>query len=362
MSGLTDRTSAGRPLSRTVVLVVLLGALSVMAGCSQGDDDDVVTDQTTPPDVSVIDRDAIFDAIDVDDDGVVPRDDYEAELAARQARERQAELDRAFGVLASERATVVANAAGVGLSFEVSVDEVLQSLVDFPPSQLDDPANPDRSWFTERLENMVELRLVAVALTDLGFAVDLDVSDVDVNQQVIDIFDAGDFHAFARDRIFDDNPELVAQLSSRCISVLLADTEADARAATNRVLGGEDFGAVAAEVGVISANADGTASLGCASATEWAQRVGEFAATFTQLGAGELGEPYRIETAAVDSGVLWAVAQVDDVLPPDDNPDDLTRFGQMLLLTEIRSYDVVVEPRLGTWDPETLSIVADPTA
>ncbi len=360
--------SAGRAsptrAARLAVGLAALAALLVAAGCSQDDvaDDAVDATATTSAadqlDADPLDRDSIFDAIDVDEDGVVARDDYEAELAARHARERAAELDAAFAVLAGERDTVVLSAVGI----ELTVDDVLMSLIEFPPSQLDDPANPTREWFTERLENMIDLRLLGVALTDFGFDVDLDASDVDINQQVVDIFAAGEFDTFARDRVLSDNPELLERLAPRCVSVLLTETLAQAQAARNRVVEGDDFDVVAADVGVIPANADGTASLGCAVEADWSSRVGAFADTFVSLGAGEVGEPYRIETEVVDGGEVFAVAFVDEVREPEDNPDDLTAFRQMLLLDQVRSYDVTVEPRLGTWDREAFNIVTEPTA
>lgn len=360
MNFLATRTWA----RRLTTLTAALAALFVAAGCSQADDADAddadadASDLTSPTDAVAIDRDAIFDAIDTDDDGVVARDDYEAELAARQASQRAAELDASFAVLAGERATVVSSAAGI----ELTVADVLASLIEFPPSQLDDPANPDRGWFIERLENMIDLRLVGVALSDLGFPVDLAASDVDINGQVVDIFAAGDFDRFARERVFNDNPELLARMMPRCVSVLLAQTLAQAEAARTRVRGGDDFAAVAADVGVISANADGTASLGCSSGLEWAERLGAFAETFAALGEGEIGEPYRIETEVVDSGEVWAVAFVDEVRPVESTSADLTQFRQMVLVNQVRSYEVTVEPRLGTWDQQAFGIVADPAA
>nr|MCS5687369.1 hypothetical protein [Acidimicrobiales bacterium] len=122
-------------------------------------------------------RDEIFDRIDQDDDGVALRSDYQTAIA-----------------LTDPAKVVASHPQG-----DITVEEVLASLADSPPSGLIDPANPRNELFTARLTSMLRLRLAAVAIYDAGFAVEFEVDDERLNSQV-QAHLAGGFEDWAREK------------------------------------------------------------------------------------------------------------------------------------------------------------------
>ena len=105
------------------------------AGCS-----------TSPEQTSLLNRDEIFDRIDQDDDGIALRADYETVVAL------------------SNRTMVVASYPGG----DITIEAVLDSLTESPPSGLIDAENPSVEQFRARLTSMVRLRLAAVAIDEAG--------------------------------------------------------------------------------------------------------------------------------------------------------------------------------------------------
>ena len=112
---------------------------------------------------------------------------------------------------------------------------------------MEDPENPTHEEFVSRLTSMLQLRLAAVALDELGFPVDIEASDEDINSQVQEYLE-GPFEEFAQQRSVDEDPSIERLATPHCVSALALTNEADAVAASERVRSGEPFGDVAAEV------------------------------------------------------------------------------------------------------------------
>lgn len=148
-----------------------------------------------------------------------------------------------------------------------------------------------------------------------------------------------------------------------CFRVIRTASEAEAQAALDRVEGGEDFAAVAADTSVL-ADQFADAFVGCGSAEQLQNALG-VDVTGAQEGdrfgplttTGSNGEPaYDVVEVAGTSGPTreQAQAQLETEIPSTVTPVDAASID---LQTEVSALlaeaDVWVDPRYGTWNAES---------
>lgn len=161
----------------------------------------------------------------------------------------------------------------------------------------------------------------------------------------------------------DAYAERSVSLQQICVSLLLVETEAEARAAYDRVVDGEAFAEVAREVSIDPATAETGGEAGCASAAEVAQSFGP---TAPESPVGVPLEPLQFTQG-------WVVATITGrQVPPleevsESLRQELVQARRSELAAEVRD-DVEVDPRYGTWDaasgfvvpPQVPTPAADP--
>ncbi len=321
-----------------------LAALAVAAlavGAAACATDDSGSDSDSGSEISATtepDRDEVIVAADTDEDGVV----------TREAFEESAE-DAAVRALLDDGTAIAAAFPGG----QLTIEQVLASIAESPPSPMDDSNEPTRDQFVSRLTSMLQLRLVAVALTELGFTVDVSASDADINTMAQAQI-AGPFEAFAQERSVSEDPSISRLATPHCVSALVLESEQDALAATERVRGGEPLAEVAAEVnhqgltdpnGVIECNLPldmfGT---------------GQLPLTLIELPVGEFSEPVLLPSGVSPTGELWVVLHLDDLLTDQTDLASVGPFAPRVLSGLMITYEVDVAPALGTWTQSSLSV------
>ena len=356
---MTARPGRRRALHRRLAIGAVAGLAAFMAfGCA--DDGDVVTIHTA------VDPDLV-DALDTDDDGVVSRAAVataieQAELdAQREAEQAQLEAERAerdaaravqeavFGALISDGAAVAATFPGG----QVLVDDVRTNIVDSPVTLMDDPENPTHEEFVSRLSSMIQLRLAGVALDDLGFAVDISVSDEEINAQVQAHLE-GPFEEFAQQRSIEEDASIERLATPHCVSALALTTEADANSASDRVRAGEALPDVAAAVNIPGLTAaDG--AIGCGQPFSLFGG-GDLALALLDLEPGRLTEPLMLPSAASPTGELWVVLHLDSLRTDETDLSSIGPFAGHVLTEIMSTYEVSVAPELGAWNAGSLRV------
>ncbi len=279
-------------------------------------------------------RDQIFDRIDQDGDGVALRSDYEMALSL------------------ADRTKIVASYPGGNLTIEA----VLVSLTDSPPSRLVDPENPTNEMFLARLTSMLRLRLAAAVIDDAGFDIDFDVDDESLNAQV-QAHISGGFEAWAQSQALASDPRLAKFATPHCITLIATETETEARVARDRIEAGESAQVVASEVNAQAATRWPNGDLGCADLLTWANTFGESAAPLGEMKTGDISEVVSMASDFSATGRLWMIFNVRELKVEDANPKLLGPFAQGVLADLVVEYDVTVEPRVGVWDSTGLSVV-----
>ncbi|WP_419946810.1 hypothetical protein [Candidatus Poriferisodalis sp.] len=333
--------------------VLLLAPLVFLAfACS--DSGNAVTVHTEVP----LER---FEEVDVDDDGVVTRDALDpagrdVDLAAEQAALEAEQAERAAQRAAQEAIArpVLEDPSAVAAEFpggQLSVAQVRDGLADSPPPSVGDPENPTHEEFVFQLALMLQRRLAAVALDELGFPVDIDASDEDIDAQLQQHLE-GPFEEFAQQRSVAEDPSIERLATPHCMSALMLPTEADADAAAERVRAGEPFGEVASEVNLPNlTEPDG--AVACAPPLDLVFDS-EMVLTLLELEPGDLTAPILLPSAASPTGELWVVLHLDEL---QHDQADLSVIGPFAgrVLTEIMvGYEVSVAPEIGIWDPSSL--------
>ena len=145
-----------------------------------------------------------------------------------------------------------------------------------------------------------------------------------------------------------------------CLDIIVSESEADAQAALARVEAGEDFGAVASEVSADPNTAAAQGYAGCASPEQASQAFG---GDYTNVAVGDLFGP----TAQND---VWVIVRIGSTTGPtleqmtpeleaqlgaEDEQAVTTRLAELVI-----GAVVTVDPRYGTWDPETGTITPPP--
>ena len=337
-------------LAAPLVLVALL-----TFACA--DDGNVVTIHTgldPEPDAEVIAE------LDTDGDGVVSRE--AAEAAATEAEQQaQLEAERAErdAVRAEQEAAyqaLLADADAEAASFpggQLLVGDVRANIVDAPVTLMDDPENPTHEEFVSRLTSMIQLRLAGVALDELGFPVDISLTDAEINAQVQAHLE-GPFEEYAQQRAIEDDPSIERLATPHCVSALAVSSEADAVAASGRVQAGESLGDVAAEVNLPGlTEADG--SIGCGQPFDLFGG-GELAVTLLDVAPGELTAPLLLPSAASPTGELWVVLRLDSLNTDATDLSSIGPFAGHVLTETMSAYEVAVAPALGEWNAGNLRV------
>ena len=313
--------NSGKNLKGAVLLSAFV-LLITLSGCSDN-----------PGSVTGSSRDEIFDRIDQDGDGVALRSDYEMALSL------------------TDRTKVIASYPGG----EVSVGSVLVSLAESPPSRLPDPANPTNEIFLARLTSMLRLRLAAVAINDAGFGIDFEVDDENLNSQVQEHISGG-FEEWAQAHALAADPRLEKFATPHCITLIATETEAETTIAKKRLEAGESASVVASEVNARGATRWPNGDVGCADLLTWANTFGESAAPLGEMEAGDISEIVSMPSDFSATGRLWLIFYVRELRNEEANPAALGPFAQQVLADLVVGYDVAVDPRLGSWDSDGLSV------
>ena len=306
----------------STALAVLLVAL--VAGCS-----------SSAEQVEVLDRDEIFDRIDQDGDGIALRADYETLLTL------------------SDRTKVIAFYPGGN----VSIETVLESLKDSPPSNLVDPENPSVEVFRARLTSMLRLRLAAVAIDEAGFNIDFDVDDELLNSQVQTHLSGG-FEDWAQEEAVKADPRLEKFATPHCVTVIATGTETEARAAKLRLESGDSAAVVASEVNLAGTTPSPNGHVGCAALLPWANAFGDTAAPLGDMNAGDISDVVSMASDYSPTGRLWMIFYVRELRHEEKNLALLGPFAQGILADLVVNYEVVIDDGIGAWDAAGLSVMS----
>ena len=306
----------------STALAVLLVAL--VAGCS-----------SSAEQVEVLDRDEIFDRIDQDGDGIALRADYETLLTL------------------SDRTKVIAFYPGGN----VSIETVLESLKDSPPSNLVEPENPSVEVFRARLTSMLRLRLAAVAIDEAGFNIDFDVDDELLNSQVQTHLSGG-FEDWAQEEAVKADPRLEKFATPHCVTVIATGTETEARAAKLRLESGDSAAVVASEVNLAGTTPSPNGDVGCADLLTWANAFGDTAAPLGDMNSGDISDVVSMASDYSPTGRLWMIFYVRELRHEEKNLALLGPFAQGILADLVVNYDVVIDDGIGAWDAAGLSVMS----
>ena len=158
----------------------------------------------------------------------------------------------------------------------------------------------------------------------------------------------------AKRNVYEEN---AAQLEQLCVRLIATEDQASAEAAYDRIVAGEDFSKVATEVSIDTTSAPAGGDIGCVPRGGIANVFGEDAVTAKP---GDLLPP-------ADGEGSWLFVQVDDVKAPSFEevqetldqvlPGASNAAAQEVLGEAFTSARVTIDPRYGTWDPDTGSVV-----
>jgi hypothetical protein len=130
-----------------------------------------------------------------------------------------------------------------------------------------------------------------------------------------------------------------------CVSHILVDTEEEAEEAAALLEDGTDFAELAGAVSIDTQSAAAGGSLGCYPTVDF---TSQFIAEFVDAAlAADVGIP----TDPVASQFGWHIIQ----LAPIEQLDAAT-IGQLRLETFADRYEIVVDPRVGQWDPTQILV------
>lgn len=242
------------------------------------------------------------------------------------------------------------NVVATGPGFELALSEVVASLDDEPPGVGDLEGAYTTEQLNQRLTSMLQLRLVAVAMTDLGIEVPLGGTDAELNDRVEEAQPR--FREQAIEEHLADNPGDIARISPNCLNAILIEDPAEVDGVLARIEGGEDFAAVADDVNTPGSVAPG-GDLGCEQFLDWNPDI---SAAIEGLEEGDVTEPIEVPTAA--GAPVTLVVRVREI---QDDQLDVERLGDVAstrLAAQMRTYEVTVDDDLGVWDTDSLRIAA----
>lgn len=162
--------------------------------------------------------------------------------------------------------------------------------------------------------------------------------------------------------------EQVAPGLPMCLNALLVDTEEEAASASARVAGGEPFATVAQDVSLDETSAEAGGFLRCLDPAQsettlgidlTGYEVGQLTAP-VQVGQGETAQYAIFQVESLDGPTYeQLLPQLEQQIPAEPvatDPAEVDVEGPLLALLE--AADITVDPKFGTWDPATGSIVA----
>lgn len=162
-----------------------------------------------------------------------------------------------------------------------------------------------------------------------------------------------DYEAQLR-QAYEENLDALEEL---CVQLIATADQESAQAAYDRVAGGEDFAAVAAEVSIDTTSAASGGDIGCVARGNLSSVFGDVALS---------AQPDDL-LAPADGQGSWLFVQVNSTNTPsfEDSratlaealPDDSAAQAQVLLAEAFNAADVTVDPRYGTWDPSRGAVV-----
>jgi parvulin-like peptidyl-prolyl isomerase len=169
---------------------------------------------------------------------------------------------------------------------------------------------------------------------------------------------AGSLDDAALQAIFEDNPQQFALMCARHIIVGSEEEAAQIRAQLDD---GADFAEVAAASGTDGSAASGgmlyTEGQPCPAASGF---VSDFVVGATSVPTGEIAGPFETEFG-------WHVTRVDSLEQPtfEQAKESVRAFAAQSAGTALRDLiaegargDITVDPKYGSWDAETLSVIA----
>ncbi len=168
------------------------------------------------------------------------------------------------------------------------------------------------------------------------------------------VSDAGPSSDADLQALYDDS--LYLFVTEACVKHILAANAEDAAAARQRILDGEDFADVAAEVSTDPSAATNFGDLGCAALSQYVPEFGNAAATAT---IGEVTDPvesqFGFHLVLVESRVgPPSLAEVRDQLEAQLSQQRGQQLFEEWLVAVVTGADVQIDPRYGTWstDPQ----------
>jgi parvulin-like peptidyl-prolyl isomerase len=144
-----------------------------------------------------------------------------------------------------------------------------------------------------------------------------------------------------------------------CAAHLLVETEEEATAALARVEGGDDFGAVAAEVSTDTASATNNGDLGCAAAGGFVDAFAEAAMT-AEIGVptGPVQTEFGYHVLLVNSREIATTDQVREALVTTA----VSEAADAWFVDAMRAATVVITEGFGTWVTEPTPAVVAPVS
>lgn len=259
----------------------------------------------------------------------------------------------------------LANVSGVGVDTFAMAEATaaLQTWINYQIVLADIEANgesvtdEDRQQARSQLASQVGGEEVLADLDEelIAFTIDSAAADLAINRVVAQL------PVEDRDQRIQELFEQVAPTRPLCLSIIVSETEGDSLAALERVEAGEDFALVATEMSADPATAEAGGFSGCASV----DRAGEFfGGDFSTVAEGDVVGPTELDDlfvlVHVDSTTGPTFEQIQVELDQQLAADDSNRA--MEYRSELRlEADVSVDPRFGTWDPET-GLLSPPAA
>jgi len=164
-----------------------------------------------------------------------------------------------------------------------------------------------------------------------------------------------------QDEIQEAYDSRLFEFTEACVSHILVATEEEADAIKERVDGGEDFGALAAELSIDPSAVDNSGDLGC---SPLARYVTEFSVAASEAPIGEVTEPvesqFGFHLIRVDSREVTPIDDVSDLLAAEISSARSSELFSEWLLDLVADTEVTVDPEYGTWATDPVPQVLPP--
>lgn len=273
----------------------------------------------------------------------------EKKKAGAQAASVQDSLDKLLGQGVDSFSTAsAAEAVGSWVVYELILDDL--------EGHGKKITAKDRSTARAKLVEQVgsEEALQKIDADLVSFSIDSNAAYLAVQRLVTASASSSD-----REQQLRDLYETTKATTPLCLRLIYSETEAAAQAAKARVDGGEDFAEVAADVSADTQTAANGGYAGCATAAEATQAFGS---DFTKAAVGDVVGPVTqanggvllLQVASVTGPTFEdAKAQLEQQLDAQTGDTGVSAYIAKLA----KKAQVIVDPRFGTWDAATGSVV-----